>query len=104
LPRYGTIRNSPSKLHDMIRLQGLDVPVGDKVLKANVKSSFILGTFTKVQVYLLDNLDLYGRAGIYINPETKKAYADNDVRFIFFCRGILEMLKKMGWQPDILST
>jgi starch synthase len=86
LPRYGTIRNSPSKLHDMIRLQGLDVPVGDKVLKANVKSSFILGTFTKVQVYLLDNLDLYGRAGIYI----------------FFCRGILEMLKKMGWQPDII--
>jgi starch synthase len=51
---------------------------------------------------LLDNLDLYGRAGIYINPETKKAYADNDVRFIFFCRGILEMLKKMGWQPDII--
>ena len=48
LPRYGCIKNSPSKLHDMIRLQGLDVPVGDKVLKANVKSSFILGTFTKV--------------------------------------------------------
>jgi starch synthase len=102
LPRYGTIKNSPSKLHDMIRLQGLDVPVGDTVLKANVKSSFILGTFTKVQVYLLDNLDLYGRSGIYVNPDTKKAYPDNDVRFIFFCRGILEMLKKMGWQPDII--
>lgn len=102
LPRYGSIKNSPSKLHDMIRLQGLDVPVGDKILKANVKSSFILGTFTKVQVYLLDNADLFGRQGLYIHPETKKPYADNDVRFIFFCRGVLEMLKKMGWQPDII--
>ncbi len=102
LPRYGTIRNTPSKLHDMIRLAGMDVPVSDSILKANVKSSFILGEFTKVQVYLLDNLDLYGRAGLYVNPDTKKPYPDNDVRFIFFCRGVLEMLKKMGWQPEII--
>ncbi len=102
LPRYGSIKGTPSKLHDMIRLQGIDVPVGDKVLKANVKSSFLLGTFTKVQVYLLDNHDLFGRQGMYVHPETKKAYADNDVRFIFFCRGVLEMLKKIGWQPDII--
>ncbi|MEO8167182.1 MAG: glycogen synthase GlgA [bacterium] len=102
LPRYGSIKGTPSKLHDMIRLQGIDVPIGDKILKANVKSSFILGAFTKVQVYLLDNPELFARPGIYINPETKKPYADNDVRFIFFCRGVLEMLKKMGWQPDII--
>lgn len=102
LPRYGSIKNSPSKLHDMIRLQGIDVPVGDKIFKANVKSSFILGTLTKVQVYLLDNADLFGRQGLYVHPDSKKAYADNDVRYIFFCRGVLEMLKKMGWQPDII--
>lgn len=102
LPRYGSIKNTPSKLHDMIRLQGIDVPVGDNVLKANVKSSFILGTFTKVQVYLLDNPDLFGRQGLYVHPDSKKAFPDNDVRFIFFCRGVLEMLKKMGWQPDII--
>ncbi|MBI5471796.1 MAG: glycogen synthase GlgA [Ignavibacteriae bacterium] len=102
LPRYGSIKNSPSRLHDMIRLQGIDIPVGDKVLKGNVKSSFILGTFTKVQVYLLDNHDLFARPGLYVHQETKKAYADNDVRYIFFCRGVLEMLKKMGWQPDII--
>ncbi|MBX2991841.1 MAG: glycogen synthase GlgA [Bacteroidetes bacterium] len=102
LPRYGSIKNSPSKLHDMIRLQGIDIPVGDKVLQANVKSSFILGTFTKVQVYLLDNPDLFGRPGLYVHPDSKKAFPDNDIRFIFFCRGVLEMLKKMGWQPDII--
>lgn len=102
LPRYGTIKNTPSKLHDMIRLAGMEVPVGNTILKANVKSSFMFGTFTKVQVYLLDNPDLFGRAGLYVDPNTKKPYPDNDLRFIFFCRGVLEMLKKMGWQPDII--
>ncbi len=102
LPRYGCIRHTPSKLHDMIRLQGIEVPVNETVFRANVKSSFMFGTFTKVQVYLLDNAELFGRQGLYIDPETKKPYADNDVRFIFFCRGILEMLKRMGWQPDII--
>ncbi len=102
LPRYGSIKHTPSKLHDMIRLQGMEVPVNEAVYRANVKSSFMFGTFTKVQVYLLDNAELFGRPGLYINPDTKKPYPDNDVRFIFFCRGILEMLKKMGWQPDII--
>jgi starch synthase len=102
LPRYASIRNTPSKLHDMIRLQGIEIPVGDRILKANIKSSFILGTFTKVQVYLLDNAEMFGRPGLYVHPETKKPYPDNDVRFIFFCRSVLEMLKRMGWQPDII--
>ena len=35
-------------------------------------------------------------------PIAKKDYADNDVRFIFFCRGVLETLKRLGWQPDII--
>ena len=33
---------------------------------------------------------------------TKKYFADNDERFIFFCRGILETLKRLQWQPDII--
>ncbi len=102
LPRYASVKGTPSKLHDMIRLQGIEVPVGDKVYPANVKSSFLLGAFTKVQVYLLDNPDLFGRHGIYVHPESKKPFADNDARFIFFCRGMFEVLKKMGWKPEII--
>jgi starch synthase len=37
-----------------------------------------------------------------VHPDTKKDYPDNDERFIFFCRGVLEVLKKLGWQPDII--
>jgi len=102
LPRYGCINERKGKLHEMIRLKDIDVPVGSKHYPASIKSSFIPTPHNKVQVYLLDNATLFGRPGLYVHPETKKDYPDNDVRFIFFCRGVLEMLKRLGWQPDII--
>ena len=102
MPRYGCINERKSKLHEMIRLKDIEIPVGSKRIPASVKSSFISNNHTKVQVYFLDNPALFGRSGLYVHPETKKDYADNDERFIFFCRGVLEVLKKMGWAPDII--
>jgi len=102
MPRYGSINERKSKLHEMIRLKEIDVPMGPKARTASVKSSFITNNTVKVQVYFLDNPALFGRSGLYIHPDTKKDYPDNDERFIFFCRGVLEVLKKLGWQPDII--
>jgi starch synthase len=102
MPRYGSINERKSKLHDMIRLKDIQVPVGSDLIQASVKSSFITNNHTKVQVYFLDNPKLFGRNGLYIHPDTKKEYKDNDQRFIFFSRGVLEVLKKMGWQPDVI--
>jgi starch synthase len=102
LPRYGSISERKCKLHEMIRLKDIDIPVGNINYPASVKSSFIPTLHNKVQVYLLDNPTLFGRSGLYVHPETNKDYPDNDVRFTFFCRGVLEVLKRMGWQPDII--
>ena len=102
LPRYGCISERKARLHDMIRLQEIAIPVGTRQFPASVKSSFITNTQVKVQTYLLDNAALFGRSGLYVHPETKKDYPDNDVRFTFFNRGVLEVLKKLGWQPDII--
>jgi starch synthase len=102
MPRYGSINERKSKLHEMIRLKDIEIPMGPKPRLASVKSSFIVNNQVKVQVYFLDNPHLFGRSGLYVHPDTKKDYADNDERFIFFCRGILEVLKKLGWQPDII--
>lgn len=102
LPRYGCISERKARLHDMIRLQEITIPVGTRHFPASVKSSFITNTQVKVQTYLLDNPALFGRSGLYVHPETKKDYPDNDVRFTFFNRGVLEVLKKLGWQPDII--
>jgi starch synthase len=102
LPRYGSINERKARLHDMIRMKEIDIPVGDRQYSASVKSSFITNPQIKVQVYLLDNSTLFGRAGLYVHPDTKKDYPDNDARFTFFNRGVLEVLKKLGWQPDII--
>ena len=102
MPRYGSINERKGKLHEMIRLKDIDIPVGGKHYPASVKSSFIPTAHNKVQVYLLDNPTLFGRSGLYVHPETNKDYPDNDARFTFFCRGALEMLKRLGWQPDII--
>ncbi|HET6272612.1 MAG TPA: glycogen synthase GlgA [Bacteroidota bacterium] len=102
MPRYGGINERKLKLHDMIRLKDIPVPIGSKSVLASVKSSFLNTNNTKVQVYFLDNHFLFGRSGLYVHPDTKKDYPDNDDRFIFFARGVLETLKRMGWQPDII--
>ena len=102
MPRYGGISERKAKLHDMIRLKDITVPVGNKPYSASVKSSFIMNNHSKIQIYFLDNPALFGRFGLYVDPETKKDYPDNDVRFIFFSRGVLEVLKRMGWQPDVI--
>lgn len=102
MPRYGSINERKARLHEMIRMKEIEIPVGSKAYPASVKSSFIVNNHAKVQTYFLDNETLFGRVGLYVHPETKKEYEDNDERFIFFSRGVLEVLKKLGWQPDII--
>lgn len=102
LPRYGCINERKARLHDMIRMKDIEIPVGKETLPASLKSSFIDTPHHKVQVYFLDNHRLFDRQGLYVHPETKKDYPDNDIRFIFFCRGVLEVLKRLGWAPDII--
>lgn len=102
LPRYGVINERKAHLHEMLRLKEIEVPVGGKKYLAGVKSSFLTSSHAKVQVYFLDNQHFFGRHGLYVHPDTRKDYQDNDERFIFFCRGILEVLKRLGWAPDII--
>lgn len=102
MPRYRFIGERKFRLHDIIRLKDIPIPIGAAHEVANVKSSFISNLKEKVQVYFLDNETYFGRDGVYQSPTTKKDYKDNDERFIFFCRGVLETLKRLGWQPDII--
>ncbi len=102
MPRYGCINERKSRLHQMIRLNDITIPIGSKTFPLTVKSSFLTNNQVKVQVYFVDNSDLFGRTGLYVHPESKKDYHDNDERFFFFDKAILELLKHLGWQPDII--
>jgi starch synthase len=55
----------------------------------------------RLQVYFIDNEEFYDRKNTLVDDEGKY-YSDNDERSMFFCRGVLETVKKLGWKPDIV--
>jgi len=52
-------------------------------------------------VYFLDNEDYFKRKCVFKN-EANEYFNDNDERAIFFCKGILETIKKLNWSPNII--
>ena len=55
----------------------------------------------KLQVYFIDNEDYFQRKSVFFDKQDK-FYEDNDERAIFFCKGVLETVKKLGWAPDVV--
>ena len=89
LPGYGIINERRFHLHNLLRMQDIEIPVGDSTEHVCVKSSYISCENKKVQVYFLSNERYFNRTGLYFHPETKEHFADNDERFIFYCRAVL---------------
>lgn len=103
MPRYACIGERKHKLHDIVRLHAQAIPIAPTPVDIDIKSSFLTNSKAKVQVYFIENPRYFGREGLYQDPANKnKDYPDNDERFILFCRAILETLKRLGWQPDII--
>jgi starch synthase len=44
----------------------------------------------------------FDRPGIYDDPETGEGYPDNAERFIFFGRAAEELVRALGWRPDVV--
>lgn len=103
LPKYGAISERKNRIHEINRLKDIPIQVGDREEPATVKSSSITNPRTKVQAYMTTNYHYYdSKWGVYSNPETGEEYADNDERFIFFTRTIIETCLLLGWFPDIV--
>lgn len=100
LPKYGTINDRRNRLHEVIRLSGIEVEVGDKVESMRIKVASIPNA--KLQVYFLDNETYFERKALFMNPENNEHYEDNDERLVFYNKGVLETVMKLGWQPDII--
>lgn len=102
MPRYSFIRDRKYNLREVIRLKEIPVPLAGKLVMVAVKSGFIPDT--KVQLYFLEHEKYFSREGVINDPETGKLYADTDERFIVFSRAIVEMLKILSWQPQIIHA
>jgi len=101
-PKYGPLDERRLQIHEIKRLKDLKVEVLGKQTKFSIKSSFIHGKNTKAQIYLLENNDFFKNKGIYYNPRTKKDFSNNDERFLFFSKAVLEILEILQWKPDVI--
>jgi starch synthase len=99
-PQYQCINERKYILRDVIRLQNIDVAIGDDRHQFQVKSAFLPDT--KVQVYFIDHKPFFFRKGMYVDPRTGRDYPDNCQRFALFCKGVLETLHRLHWQPDVI--
>jgi starch synthase len=99
VPRFGVINERRNRLHEVVRLSGINISIGDNDNPLVIKVASIPGT--RIQVYFLDNEDFFHRKYVYTNDKDE-FFKDNDERTIFFCKGVLETIKKLGWAPDII--
>jgi len=99
MPRFGMIKERKHRLHEVIRLSGINIPVGNEDNPLIIKVASLPSA--KMQIYFLDNEDFFNKRD-YFRDEKKKFYADNDERVIFFNKGVIEIILKLGWIPDIV--
>ncbi len=100
MPKYRMINDRKYVLRDVIRLREVKVDLGGKVRIASGKTAFLPNT--KVHVYFLSIPEIFDRKGIYQDPATGKDFEDNAERFAYFSKAVLETLKLLYWQPDII--
>lgn len=99
MPRYGCINERRHQLHEVIRLSGMNIIVNDTDQPLIIKVASIPAG--RIQVYFIDNEEFFQRKHTLVNDKGE-FFADNDERSIFFCKGVLETVKKLGWSPDIV--
>jgi len=99
MPRFGCINERRHQLHEVIRLSGMNMIINDSDHPLIIKVASIQSA--RMQVYFIDNEDYFQKKCLYTD-EKGQFLQDNDERAIFFCRGVLETVKKLGWTPDVI--
>ena len=99
MPRFGLINERRNQLHEVIRLSGMNLIIDDTDHPLIIKVASIQSA--RMQVYFIDNEEYFQRKMMFHDAK-KKFYKDNEDRMIFFCRGVLETVKKLGWAPDLI--
>ncbi len=95
LPRYKTVDIDSGKYELVVKK--LPVPIGAERENARI---FRATHTSGVQFYFVDQPELFCRDELY--GTAMGDYPDNDHRFVFFQRAVLEALKVLNIKPDIL--
>jgi starch synthase len=98
MPRYSAVNERRHRLHEVVRLSGMNIIVDDDDYPLLIKVASLPNT--RLQMYFLDNEEFFKRSTLYGTPEAP--FEDNADRAAFFCKGAIEIVKKFGWSPDFV--
>lgn len=99
MPRFGTINERRHRLHEVVRLSGMNIIVDDDDYPLVIKVASL--PQSRLQTYFLDNDEFFKRKQVFADDDGRP-FDDNADRMAFFCKGALETVKKFGWSPDIV--
>ncbi len=99
MPRFGAINERRHRLHEVVRLSGINIIIEEDDFPLIIKVASLPNS--RLQVYFLDNDDFYKRKNIE-RDDNGNFFRDNTERMVFFCKGVLETVKKFGWAPDVI--
>lgn len=99
MPRYYVVDREKYGLKLMEG--GLGVPMG---AMGEIWAGVYEGVLPQsdIPVYFIDHEGFFGRGGLY--EEGGYSYLDNDNRFIFFSRAVMQLAKKLRFHPDVIHA
>lgn len=99
MPKYGNINERRHRLHEVVRLSGMNIIVDDEDYPLIIKVASLPNS--RLQVYFLDNEEFFKKRNEFMD-EDGVVYKDNAERIVFFNKGVIETIRKFGWAPDII--
>lgn len=99
MPRFGTINERRHRLHEVVRLSGINVIIDKDDYPLIIKVASLPNA--RLQVYFMDNDDYFKRKTAF-RDDDGKLFDDSAERMIFFCKSALETVKKFGWPPHVI--
>ena len=99
LPKFGVIKEKANNLHEVIRLSGMNLILDDFDHQLIIKVASIQSA--RMQIYFIDNDEYFPRKIMFHN-EDGSFLKNNEERMIFYCKGVIETVKKLGWAPELI--
>jgi starch synthase len=99
MPRFGVINERRHRLHEVVRLSGINIIVDKDDYPLIIKVASLPNA--RLQVYFMDNEDYFKRKSVF-RDDQDNFFDDNGERMIFFCKSALETVKKFGWPPHVI--
>jgi len=100
MPLYREVKISEHRIRRAAALQDTVIHLGEEETRIGFRTGKL--PESEVKVYFVDQPPLYGRKGLYVDPESGKDFPDNDRRFALLSRAALALCEKLDWTPDII--